>query len=76
MKGGEQDPLLGMEPMTEMLCSKGIEMAFEALPGSVLQVIFLLNSTKRTPAAFISSALSAASTGYTATTMATTWTRR
>ena len=69
MQGGDQDPLLAMDCMTEMLISKSIEMAVESLPGSVLQTIILLSLKTRTPAAFVSIALSAASTAYTATTM-------
>ena len=69
VRGGEKDPLLTMDPMQEMAISKAGEMTLEALPGGVLQTIIMMGAKTRTNAAFISIVLSAASSGYTATTL-------
>ncbi len=69
LQGGDKDPLLTLDPMLESIISKAIEVAFEALGGSVLQTAALLTSPTKTPLAIFSLATSALSIAYAVTTM-------
>ena len=69
LKGGKKDPLLLIDPLVEMALSKCIELGVEAIGGSVVQTVILINSPTRTGLAFFSLATSALTMAYTATTI-------
>jgi hypothetical protein len=56
-----------LEPLHEMVLSKGCETGTEALPASVLQVFALINAKKRSKAALASVAISILTTSFTMT---------
>ncbi len=58
-----------IDPLTEMLFCKVIEMVFESIPGALLQAIFILYNGVTT-AALLSILLSCLSTAFTATMVA------
>jgi hypothetical protein len=58
-----------MDPVTEMILGRDIEMFTESIPGAVLQAIFLL-SGGWTTAVVVSIAISCLSTAFTATMLA------
>jgi hypothetical protein len=67
--GDEQVAGSPMDPLTEMLIGKSIEMVFESIPGAVLQMILLLYGNWST-AAMLSILVSCLSTAFTATMLA------
>ncbi|GMI26372.1 hypothetical protein TeGR_g14547, partial [Tetraparma gracilis] len=67
--GAEQLPGAAVNPLTEMVFTKGGELFFEAIPGLVLQLVALLNAEKVSNVAIGSILMSTASTALTATTM-------
>jgi hypothetical protein len=67
--GGEKDPLLTIPVLLEMVLSKGVELAIEAVPGSILQCSVLIASQKNSSVAMFSLCMSALSAAYTATTL-------
>ncbi|GMI26613.1 hypothetical protein TeGR_g4849 [Tetraparma gracilis] len=67
--GAEQLPGAAIGPLMEMICTKGAELFFEAIPGLVLQLVALLNAEQVSKVAIGSILMSTASTALTATTM-------
>jgi hypothetical protein len=58
-----------LDPFTEMVICKMIEMTFESIPGGLAQAIFLLNGGDWTTAAVVSVGLSCVSTAFIASTL-------
>ncbi|GMI23406.1 hypothetical protein TeGR_g5115 [Tetraparma gracilis] len=71
--GAEQAPGAAFGPLAEMIYTKGGELAFEAIPGLVLQLVALLNTEEKSRIAIASILVSTASTALTATTMFWDW---
>ncbi|GMI30077.1 hypothetical protein TeGR_g6475 [Tetraparma gracilis] len=67
--GAEQPTGAAMNPLMEMIYTKGGELVLEAIPGLVLQLVALLSVKERATSAYISIAISTASTALTATTL-------
>jgi len=62
--GKEMDEHSVLDAKTEMVCTKGIEMACESIPGCVLQVFAILKSGDRSRRAILSVTVSAFTTGF------------
>ncbi|GMI58802.1 hypothetical protein TeGR_g3683 [Tetraparma gracilis] len=67
--GTDQLPGAVLDPLAEMVWTKGGELFFEAIPGLVLQLVALLNAEKASKVAIASILISSASTALTATTI-------
>jgi hypothetical protein len=67
--GAERVEGAPLDPFTEMVICKLIEMTFESIPGGLAQAIFLLNGDDWTTAAVVSVGLSCVSTAFIATTV-------
>jgi hypothetical protein len=65
--GEEQRPGAALDPLVEMTMSKAVEMAFEGIPGMVVQCIAFVESKEKSAMAILSLLISAASTGMTST---------
>jgi hypothetical protein len=65
--GQQQQPGAVLDPLAEMMTSKFLEMAFEAIPGMVVQCIAFVESEKKSKMAILSLLISAGSTGMTST---------
>jgi hypothetical protein len=58
-----------MDPLAEMVYTKGGELVFEAVPGLVLQLVAALNAKENTTSVFASLIISTASAALTGTTI-------
>ncbi|GMI53009.1 hypothetical protein TeGR_g2903 [Tetraparma gracilis] len=58
-----------MDPLGEMVYTKGGELVFEAVPGLVLQLVAALNAKENTISVFVSLIISTASAALTGTTI-------
>jgi hypothetical protein len=67
--GAERVEGAPLDPFTEMVICKLIEMTFESIPGGLAQAIFLLNGGDWTTAAVVSVGLSCVSTAFIASTL-------
>ncbi|GMI24347.1 hypothetical protein TeGR_g5808 [Tetraparma gracilis] len=65
--GQEQLPGAAFDPLAEMMVSKFLEVAFEGIPGMVVQCIAFVESEKKSKMAILSLLISAGSTGMTST---------
>jgi len=61
---GHQDEVSVMSPLVEMAMGKGTELAFESIPGGLLQAYVFINSPKKTMFFLIAILISTLTTGY------------
>jgi len=64
ISGKEMDQNHAFDAMTEMTCTKGIEMVCESIPACCLQVYAILQSRDGSRQAVVSVAVSALTTGF------------
>jgi hypothetical protein len=67
--GAERVEGAPLDPFTEMVICKLIEMTFESIPGGLAQAIFVLNGGDWATAAVVSVGLSCVSTAFIASTL-------
>ena len=61
---GHEDEHAVMSPLVELSLGKGTELAFESIPGGLLQAYVFINSPKKTMFFLISILISTLTTGY------------
>ena len=71
--GAEQEDYQVINPLLEMSLFKGVEMVFEAIPSSVVQIYALLSAKERSLDALISILVSAATIAFTSSMMTYDW---
>ena len=71
--GAEQEDRHVLSPLTEMTFCKGIEMVFEAIPSSIVQMYALLSSKEKSLDALISILVSAATIAFTSSMLSYDW---
>jgi len=62
---GHEDEDATTSPLVEMACGKGVELAFESIPGGLLQAYIFINSPEKSTFFLISILISALTTGFT-----------
>jgi len=62
---GHEDEDAVASPLVEMALGKGTELAFESIPGGLLQTYAFINNPKKTSFFFISILISTLTTGFT-----------
>ncbi|GMI30191.1 hypothetical protein TeGR_g14227 [Tetraparma gracilis] len=67
--GAEAAEGASMDPLAEMIYTRGGELVFEAVPGLVLQLVAALNAEENTTSVFASLIISTASAALTGTTV-------
>jgi len=61
---GHKDDDTLMNPLVEMSCGKGVELAFESIPGGLLQAYVFINAPEKTVFLLISILISTLATGF------------
>ena len=67
--GAEAAAGASIDPLMEMVYTKGGELVFEAVPGLVLQLVAAINAKENTTSVFVSLIISTASAALTGTSI-------